>query len=300
MGGKKYASVAVNPVDEQPAPVCTKSSSSPWIQPAIVKAFALFVLGLEALIIYYNRTGGDTGFERFMDSQAFGVSFLLTAIGVILKMYWSLLDDGKSITPLIPQPLPKTDSLLTPSPTELRTMEPYRQLLHGDAKATDSILLAPCSNPFTGFFHSISHAHFFNAYTSLVAILCEPLIVALANIPFKPGTAYKAYLVSTYISVAVLAMMLIGIIWFLSRKKTPGMVRRPDTIAAVLLSICGSHVLGDFRGTAQMDERTRDGVVREWEKRYAMGRLVGEDEVEREGVDEDMFVGQQEARSYFS
>lgn len=179
-------------------------------------------------------------------------------------------------------------------------MEPYRQLLHGDAKASDSILLAPCSNPFTGFFHSISHAHFFNAYTSLVAILSEPLIVALANIPFKPGTAYKAYLVSTYISVAVLAMMLIGIIWFLSRKKTPGMVRRPDTIAAVVLSICGSHMLGDFRGMAQMDKRTRDGVVREWEKRYAIGRLVGEDAVEREGVDEDMFVGQQEARSYFS
>ena len=99
MGGKKYASVAVNPVDEQPAPMRTKSSSSPWIHPAIVIAFALFVLGLEALIIYYNRTVSDTGFERFMDSQAFGVSFLFTAIGVILKMYWSLLDDGKSITP---------------------------------------------------------------------------------------------------------------------------------------------------------------------------------------------------------
>ena len=103
MGGKKYASVAVSAVDEQSAPVRKKPSSSPWIHPAIVVAFSLFVLGLEALIIYYNRVGGDMGFERFMDSEAFGVSFLFTAIGVILKMYWNLLDDGKSF-PLLHQP----------------------------------------------------------------------------------------------------------------------------------------------------------------------------------------------------
>ena len=77
------------------------------------------------------------------------------------------------------------------------------------------------------------------------------------------------------------------------------MIRRPDTIAAVLLSLCGSHVLGEFRGMAQMDKRTRDGIVKEWEKRYAIGRSVSIDGVEREGVDEDMFVGQQEPSRYF-
>ena len=94
--GKKYASVAVHPVEEYSTSVHKKPSSSPWLHPATVIAFALFVLGLEALIIYYNRVGGDTGFERFMDSEAFGVSFLFTAVGVIIKMYWNLLDDGKS------------------------------------------------------------------------------------------------------------------------------------------------------------------------------------------------------------
>ena len=103
MGGKKYASVAVSAVDEQSAPVRKKPSSSPWIHPAIVVAFSLFILGLEALIIYHNRVGGDMGFERFMNSEAFLVSFLFTAIGVILKMYWNLLDDGKSF-PLLHQP----------------------------------------------------------------------------------------------------------------------------------------------------------------------------------------------------
>ena len=95
-GGKKYASVAVNPIDKFPAQHEKKPSSRPWIHPAAVISFALFVLGLMVLIIFYYFVGTDSGFERFISSDAFGVSFLFTAIGVILKMYWSLLDDGKT------------------------------------------------------------------------------------------------------------------------------------------------------------------------------------------------------------
>ena len=103
-GGKKYASVAVNPVEEFPAQHKKKPSSRPWVHPAAVLSFALFVLGLMILIIFYYFVGTDSGFERFMSSDAFGVSFLFTAIGVILKMYWSLLDDGKPSSLCIAKP----------------------------------------------------------------------------------------------------------------------------------------------------------------------------------------------------
>lgn len=107
-GDKKYASVAVNELEEHNVPTRPKPSSSPWLHPATVVAFALFVSGLEVLVIYYSRVGTDTGFERFMDSNAFGVSFLFTAIGVIVKLYWSLIDDGIS-----PTSTPKTPALST-------------------------------------------------------------------------------------------------------------------------------------------------------------------------------------------
>lgn len=42
--------------------------------------------------------------------------------------------------------------------TEFRNMEPYRQLLAGEVKA--SILLAPHTNPFTGVFYSVRNGHF--------------------------------------------------------------------------------------------------------------------------------------------
>ena len=95
--GQKYASVSVRSVEDHQRPKKKISLTSLFIHPAAIITFAIFVAGLQVLIIYYNQTGGNTGFERWMDSQSFGVSFLFTAVGVILKMYWSLLDEGKTL-----------------------------------------------------------------------------------------------------------------------------------------------------------------------------------------------------------
>lgn len=95
--GQKYSSVSVTSVEDHQRPKKRISLASLFIHPAAIITFAIFVAGLEVLIIYYNRTGGDTGFERWMDSQSFGVGFLFTAVGVILKMYWSILDEGKTL-----------------------------------------------------------------------------------------------------------------------------------------------------------------------------------------------------------
>jgi hypothetical protein len=51
-------------------------------------AFAAFLLGLMIVIIYYKLTDYNTPFERFMDSQGFGVRFIFTLIGVIVKKFW--------------------------------------------------------------------------------------------------------------------------------------------------------------------------------------------------------------------
>ena len=169
-------------------------------------------------------------------------------------------------------------------------MEPYRQLLTGAVKANDSILLAPHSNPFSGMFYSLRNRHYFNAYISLVAILCLPLIVALASIPFKAGLTFIAYRVSSYISIGTLSMMLVGIAWLLCRRRTPDLVRQPDTIASVLLYICGSSMRDDFQGISLMRRRERDEEVRRWGKSYAMGNVIGVDGVERQAVDESEFV----------
>ena len=101
--GKKYASVAVTGLDDSPQPrIHAKRklmSSTTLIHPIAVVIYGILVAGLEALVVSYNQTGGDTAFERFMDSNSFGVTFLFTAVGVGIKLYWSLLDDGKPSSP---------------------------------------------------------------------------------------------------------------------------------------------------------------------------------------------------------
>lgn len=169
-------------------------------------------------------------------------------------------------------------------------MEPYRQLLTGGTKAGDSILLGPHTNPYTGIFYSLRNKHFFNAYVSLVAILCEPLIVALSNIPYKASSVLNTYRASTYIIIGILSLMLIGVVWMLCRHKTFELVRKPDTIASILLFLCGSKMLEDFKNMSRMRRKERDEAVRCWNKIYAMGKLIGVDGVDREGIDESKLM----------
>lgn len=49
------------------------------------RSVMLFVFSCVLIIlVYYENSSGDTGFERFMDSQSFGVTFFFTAVGVVL------------------------------------------------------------------------------------------------------------------------------------------------------------------------------------------------------------------------
>ena len=191
-------------------------------------------------------------------------------------------------------PFPNREITIDTLHPAIRALEPYRQLLQGHAPASDSILLTPHSNSYTGFFYSLRNGHYFNAYISFVAILCQPLTVALSNIPFRAGLALMAYRVCTYITIGVLNLMLIGILWKLCRKGTPGLAAsRPDTLAGMLLLLCGSHMLEDFAGMSMLMRKERDEIVDGWGKEYSMGRMLGVDEVEREGIDESVFVGKQ-------
>ncbi len=112
--------------------------------------------------------------------------------------------------------------------------------------------------------------------------------MALANISFKPGLAFIAYRACTYITIAVLSMMLIGIAWMLCRKKTP-VFERPETLADMMIALCGSRMLASFKDLSDLDTRERDAVFGGWGKRYAMGTVIGVDGVERDGIDEQDF-----------
>lgn len=59
--------------------------------------FLLILTGLLVLILYYNNTGGDTGFENFLDSQSFGVRFVFTLVGICITFFWSSFFTSESL-----------------------------------------------------------------------------------------------------------------------------------------------------------------------------------------------------------
>ncbi|KAI9806508.1 MAG: hypothetical protein M1833_003695 [Piccolia ochrophora] len=269
---KKQPVVHVAPVNDESTPKRRGKGLENYYYVASLTASGLLLAGLMVVLIYYNRTGGDTPFERFMQSQSFGTRFLFTATGVAIKLFWSHLDD------------------------EVRRLEPYRNLLSKSegAFAVDSIIMAPHNNQYTGFFDSLYHLRVFPAYLSFLTMICEPLTVALSNIPYSPGVSHPTYVVCHNISVSILAAMLLGIIWAIVRERRRlgqrghmlGLVRQPDCIASVLLYICGSRMLPHFAGMGTMKAGERRRYIIDWEKKYAMGSVVGIDGVERDGIDE--------------
>jgi len=64
------------------------------LRPYSLGLFWLSLVGLLVLIQYYYNISTVTGFERFMDSQGFGVRLMMTTIGVLIKLYWTQLDGG--------------------------------------------------------------------------------------------------------------------------------------------------------------------------------------------------------------
>ena len=95
--GNKYTSIMAKEADDSsPSRSKLRTTSKGFLtHRASVMVYGVLIAGLLALVVSYNQTGGDTPFERFMDSQSFGVTFLFTAVGVGIEMYWALLDNGK-------------------------------------------------------------------------------------------------------------------------------------------------------------------------------------------------------------
>jgi hypothetical protein len=54
--------------------------------------FWLILAGLLTIIVYYRLVGTMSGFEAFMDSQGIGVRFMMTAVGVLIKSNWILIE----------------------------------------------------------------------------------------------------------------------------------------------------------------------------------------------------------------
>lgn len=223
-------------------------------------AFLIFLTGLLALILYYNKTGGDTPFERFMSTQSFGVRFLFTLTGVAITFFWSSFF------------------------TSVAAVSPYHLLSQSPRFARDSILLSPSLHAVTGIWSAIRRRHFFLVLVALVAVLSEFMPILLDNVPMRVTQTWVTHLVCTWLAVGILSVMwlVIAASFFV---KWPHMPVDPSTVAGSMYYVCDSWMLYSFEGLSTLKKRDRDWRVSEMGLKYEYGDIQGVSGLRRHGVD---------------
>ncbi|KAK0103384.1 hypothetical protein ONS95_005410 [Cadophora gregata] len=263
IGSKSNVEVAAEEANNHSAR--SKGAKFWWVVTEKLYYIAAFMLlgGLLALISYYHWTSADTAFERFMNSQDFGVRFMMTALGVAVKLFWSGIDQ------------------------DLRKLAPFQRLLHGSSHPNDSVLVPIWTSPFAAIIPSLRRGHFFVALICFVSVLSEFLPICLANISFSPAITKKTYEVCNFISMGVLILM-VGCILFLIGRPMRGrpLPRSPATVASVGVYLAGkeSEWVGDghgglmdgLEGASLMKRWERDEFIREKGVLYAMGVVHGD------------------------
>jgi hypothetical protein len=209
-----------------------KKYGHPSMHPAVLTAFLLFSTGLLFMILYYRFISKpETGnvLEDFMNSQSFGVRLFMTALGLLIKFYWGWVEDY------------------------IRCTRPYSALaMPRGAAAANSVLLSNPSHPFTALFYRSTWSHLLLATVTMMAVLSEVLVVTLSGVPFTTATIYLAFEVSVYVSIGILAAMVMTIgavlLWTVKSRLRCELPKAPESLAEVF------GLLNDTKGRKALRE----------------------------------------------
>ncbi|KAI0965545.1 hypothetical protein F4678DRAFT_476544 [Xylaria arbuscula] len=196
----------------------------------------LIVGGVLILALYYSHTTDDTGFEHFINSGSFGVRFLFASFGVLISLFWSSFFDSNT----------------------------YRLMASKPQPALRSILLAPPTNTFSGFWHAVSIRSLFFAGVNLASVFSEFLGIFLINVPFQVTETFLVFQISSWISVGILSSMVV-----------PHLPVDPRTISGAMYYVCDSSLFNYFGGLGGLEQSQRDEKVMELNSVYEHREMKG-------------------------
>jgi hypothetical protein len=141
-----------------------------------------------------------------------------------------------------------------------------------------TILFKPSTTPIFCTVNTAMHGYYFVATLTLMTFLAEGMSVVVSGVPFAAGQTWMELLVSTYIALAVLGlMMIVSALVIFRRFSEPELPLKPESMIAVMSYLYSSSMIYDFRGMANVDERSRDRKIKDSSKRYEFRRAVSRD-----------------------
>lgn len=226
------------------------------------RSVLLFIFACVLIIAtYYETTSLDSGFERFMDSHGFGVRFFFTALGVVVGGCMETFFRSVAI------------------------ILPYQQLSKYRLTAERSILLSPPTNAFYGMHSAFRQRSIFLGAVSFTTILAELFLpVTLSHVPFSHLDTYVTQLVCAWLSITILALMIL-VIFYSFFIQWPHMPVDPRTIAGAMFYVCDSGMLGTLEGISTRGKEERDTLLRSQRLRYEFVSVEGVSGKERMCVD---------------
>ncbi|KAI1155708.1 hypothetical protein F4825DRAFT_468065 [Nemania diffusa] len=228
-----------------------RKQGNPFFMLGIIgRLCSLFILGgVLVFVLYYALTSGDTAFERFIDSDSFGVQFLFSSLGVIISLLWSSFYSAVAV------------------------MIPYQMLSERPREASQSILLAPPTNAFSGLWHAARTRRVFLGVVSLASILSQSLGLFLSNVPYQVVQTFLVYQLSTWASVGIISSMFLVLLasFFV---KWPDMPVEPGTIAGAMYYVCNTSAVDMFEGLSTLSKKERDRAVANMALLYELSETV--------------------------
>ncbi|PQE05114.1 hypothetical protein CJF31_00006094 [Rutstroemia sp. NJR-2017a BVV2] len=271
--------------------ISTKATSKlicTLLQDRLLYLSALALLtGTLGVVAAYYETAADTGFNRFMNSQGFGVRFFMTAVGTVVNLLWSRIDTGKSFISFDNLTLTTEKSPILHSPCSSRLSAAF------SSPAYIYVTLY-------AVFPSLRRRQYLVALVSFCSILSEFLPITLANVPYSRTATYLVFLICNYIAIAILSIMIIILLLLLVTPLFFGqgtkLPKIPITIAEKLMYLVPSTTeSSNFLRNIDADElgllgrKERDAKVIDWGKTYSID--VGEDQKLRIDEDEGIVAG---------
>lgn len=126
----------------------------------------------------------------------------------------------------------------------------------------------------------------------MTAIFSEILTVTLSGVPFNSARSYTGYLVSTYMSAAIIVMMLIGLLLVMVRSDELILPHSLDSIFSVMLYLCNSDLIRDVGDMSLLDTRKRNRRILDMQRTYKYGRIADLDGGMAYGIEYDSYIQQ--------
>ncbi|KAF2277416.1 uncharacterized protein EI97DRAFT_361569, partial [Westerdykella ornata] len=241
-----------------------------------VPAF-IFILSLLALVPVLIFTRANIILSR--------APFLMTAIGVAVKLLWTLFD------------------------TNIRLTEPYYQLVRRHAKPSVLSVDYTGTMPFYLPIKALRNHDGTLALVATISILLEVLTVCLssfgsagANFMHRKGTStatdllegdaqtFRSFWISLVLSISIIISLLVTAVYVYVQRSDVSLPRKPGTLAFVLLATHQAKMIVNWVGCEKLSYEQRRNLLVSWDKTYGFGWYQGRDGALHLGIDEEPLV----------